>query len=306
MLLPSLVLRTVGYNTGFHCLSQQQAHSECSFHKAGPAVFTINLASEAVNPKDAYSISFFPFSFFFLFVYLSLAVLGLRCCSGLSLAAASALLWFWSEASRAHGLSSCSQRSLGCLPWWLRCCTSLFFLLNFLFCVEVELISSAVMVSVPCVSADVEAVARVRLCVLTAPALPGDWLWAQGGEYPGDWTWRGDPNGCATAGFSSGVHTCASQPVGFPLTSKCRGIALVILGASALSPKMPKQCISGLCKLKHIHVWSCRLHAGTVGCFIFHVSFPVLMDVSGLSLFNGHLIFHCSVLSTCRTRFEGV
>ena len=79
-------------------------------------MFTINLASEAVNPKDAYSISFFPFSFFFLFVYLSLAVLGLRCCSGLSLAAASALLWFWSEASRAHGLSSCSQRSLGCLP----------------------------------------------------------------------------------------------------------------------------------------------------------------------------------------------
>lgn len=48
------------------------------------------------------------------------------------------------------------------------------FLLNFLFCVEVELISSAVMVSVPCVSADVEAVAHVRLCVPTVPALPGN------------------------------------------------------------------------------------------------------------------------------------
>ena len=36
-----------------------------------------------------------------------------------------------------------------------------------------ELVSGAVMVSVPCASADVEAVARVRLCVLTAPALPG-------------------------------------------------------------------------------------------------------------------------------------
>lgn len=113
------------------------------------------------------------------------------------------------------------------------------------------MVSGAVMVSVPCASADVEAVARVRLCVLTAPALPGH---CGCGHRVVSTQETGRGVGTPTAGFSSGVHTCASQPVGFPLPSTCRGIALVILGASALSPKMPKQRISGLCKLKHIHV----------------------------------------------------
>lgn len=41
---------------GTPCLGQQQqAHSESPFPKAAPTVFTVNLASGAVNPKDAYS-----------------------------------------------------------------------------------------------------------------------------------------------------------------------------------------------------------------------------------------------------------
>lgn len=112
-LLPSLVLSTVTSSTGStasassrHMLSVpfiNRASCVCRKHSFGSS-----------QPKGCLFCKFLSFFSFFL-IYFSLAVLGLRCCTGLSLVAASAPLWFWSTASRARGLSSCSQRGLGCL-----------------------------------------------------------------------------------------------------------------------------------------------------------------------------------------------